>query len=89
MGRSVTYDEKFLPAVEKLTRNDPQSRNQVNSKIAVIIDHPESIGRRTVNPADCRHVDVCHGRLVIFWDYDVNSDTVRFLKFETHKRSFR
>ncbi len=89
MGRSVTYDEGFLPAVEKLTKRDPQSRNQVDRKIAVIIDYPEIIGKRNVNPTDCRHVDICHGQLVIFWDYDPKTDTVHFLKFETHKRSFR
>lgn len=89
MPRGVTYDDDFLSSIDRITKKDPEAKTQVLRKIRVIIDNPMSAGRPTANPANCRHVDICRGRLVIFWAYDPRMDIVHFLRFETHKRAFR
>jgi len=46
------------------------------------------LGKRTVRPADTRHVEVCRGMYVIFWKYSAGSDIVEFLVFKSHKDAF-
>lgn len=60
----------------------------MTKKIDAIIRMPEHVGTRTVDPNNCRHVEVCEGRLVIFWAYDNAQDIVRFRAFKTHKDAF-
>lgn len=87
MPRQVAYAEGFEAAIDELTEGE--NRKQVRKKLLVIIDFPKSIGRRTASPSGCRHVDVCHGQLVIVWRYEADSDTVHFLKFGKHSKIFR
>jgi hypothetical protein len=85
---TVVYDEEFWPDVRKLTGGGANEK-QVRKKVLAIIEHPTRVGAMSVNPTSCRHVDVCHGQLVIFWEYTPATDTVTFLRFATHKKAFR
>lgn len=87
MPVTVEYAPDFLEDLEKKPR-DPVCTKQAKKKIKAIMKRPETIGKQTVRPRYCRHVDVCNGRLVIFWEYSNNTDTVRFLAFKTHKDAF-
>ncbi len=87
MAATVEYAPGFLEDIEKKPR-DPVCVKHAKKKIKAIIKRPGKAGKRTVRPSNTRHVEVCHGRFVIIWEYRRDSKTVSFLVFKTHKKAF-